>query len=52
MSAISCSSLFSRRSGVRAVHEAARNHPEVVEARFWLFSEDAYRVWEKALAEL
>jgi O-acetyl-ADP-ribose deacetylase len=35
---------------IRAVREAMAEHPEVEEARFWLFSDGAYRVFERALA--
>jgi O-acetyl-ADP-ribose deacetylase (regulator of RNase III) len=34
---------------VQATREALEAHPEVVEARFWLFGEDAYRAFEAAL---
>ena len=34
---------------VRATREALDAHPEVEEARFWLFGEDAYRAFEAAL---
>ncbi len=34
---------------VRATREALEAHPEVEEARFWLFGEDAYRAFEAAL---
>ena len=27
-------------------------HPEVIEARFWLFGDDAYAAFERALATL
>jgi O-acetyl-ADP-ribose deacetylase (regulator of RNase III) len=37
-------------TSIRAVREAMAEHPEVDEARFWLFSEDAYRVFEEKLA--
>ena len=35
---------------IRAVRAAMKEHPEVTEARFWLFSEDSYRVFERALS--
>lgn len=35
---------------VQAVREAMDEHPDVVEARMWLFSEEAYRAYEQALA--
>ena len=34
---------------VKAVQEAMAEHPEVEEARFWLFGDDAYRAFEEAL---
>ncbi len=34
---------------LRATREALDAHPEVDEARFWLFGEDAYRAFEAAL---
>ena len=34
---------------LRATREAMEQHARVKEARFWLFSEDAYRVFERAL---
>jgi O-acetyl-ADP-ribose deacetylase (regulator of RNase III) len=34
---------------IAAVREAMRDHPSVVEARFWLFGEDAYRAFGDAL---
>jgi len=34
---------------VRATQEALDAHPEVEEARFWLFGDDAYRAFEAAL---
>ncbi len=34
---------------VEAVSEAMAAHPEVEEARFWLFGDDAYRAFEEAL---
>jgi O-acetyl-ADP-ribose deacetylase (regulator of RNase III) len=34
---------------VEAVQEAMAEHPEVEEARFWLFGDDAYRAFEEAL---
>jgi O-acetyl-ADP-ribose deacetylase (regulator of RNase III) len=33
---------------IQATREALEAHPEVVEARFWLFGEDAYRAFEAA----
>jgi O-acetyl-ADP-ribose deacetylase (regulator of RNase III) len=33
---------------IRAVEEAMAAHPEVEEARFWLFGDDAYRAFESA----
>lgn len=37
------------RIAVASVKAAMREHPEVVEARFWLFNEDAFRAFERAL---
>src|SRR4051812_41650155 len=34
---------------VDAVREAMADHPEVEEARFWLFGDDAYHAFEEAL---
>jgi O-acetyl-ADP-ribose deacetylase (regulator of RNase III) len=34
---------------VRATREALDRHPEVVEARFWLFDQRAYDVYSEAL---
>jgi O-acetyl-ADP-ribose deacetylase len=34
---------------IAAVREAMAEHPEVEEARFWLFGDDAYRAFEEAL---
>jgi O-acetyl-ADP-ribose deacetylase len=34
---------------IQAVKEAMAEHPEVEEARFWLFGDDAYRAYEEAL---
>jgi O-acetyl-ADP-ribose deacetylase (regulator of RNase III) len=34
---------------VQATREALEAHPSVEEARFWLFSDDAYRAFEAAL---
>src|SRR4051794_10136700 len=34
---------------IAATREALEAHPEVGEARFWLFGEDAYRAFERAL---
>ena len=36
--------------GIEAVGDALSEHPEVEEARFWLFGDDAYRAFEEALA--
>jgi O-acetyl-ADP-ribose deacetylase (regulator of RNase III) len=35
---------------IAAVREAMAAHPEVTEARFWLFGDDAYAAYERALA--
>jgi O-acetyl-ADP-ribose deacetylase (regulator of RNase III) len=35
---------------IAATREAMREHPEVEEARFWLFDDRAYAAFEKALA--
>ena len=32
-----------------ATRDALAEHPEVAEARFWLFGDDAYRAFEAAL---
>ena len=37
------------RVSIEAVREAMAEHPEVEEARFWLFGDDAYRAFEEAL---
>jgi O-acetyl-ADP-ribose deacetylase (regulator of RNase III) len=37
------------RVAVTATREALAAHPEVEEARFWLFGDDAYRAFEAAL---
>jgi O-acetyl-ADP-ribose deacetylase len=37
------------RVAVEATRAALDEHPEVAEARFWLFGEDAYRAFEAAL---
>jgi O-acetyl-ADP-ribose deacetylase (regulator of RNase III) len=37
------------RVAVDATREALAAHPEVEEARFWLFGDDAYRAFEAAL---
>jgi O-acetyl-ADP-ribose deacetylase len=37
------------RVAVTATREALDAHPEVEEARFWLFGDDAYRAFEAAL---
>ena len=34
---------------IRATRDALETHPSVEEARFWLFSDDAYRAFEAAL---
>jgi O-acetyl-ADP-ribose deacetylase (regulator of RNase III) len=34
---------------IDAVQRAMADHPEVEEARFWLFGDDAYRAFEEAL---
>ena len=34
---------------IDAVQQAMADHPEVEEARFWLFGDDAYRAFEEAL---
>ena len=34
---------------IEATHEAMERHPEVEEARFWLFGDDAYAAFERAL---
>jgi O-acetyl-ADP-ribose deacetylase len=34
---------------IEAVQQAMAEHPEVEEARFWLFGDDAYRAFEEAL---
>jgi O-acetyl-ADP-ribose deacetylase (regulator of RNase III) len=34
---------------VAATHEALAAHPSVAEARFWLFGDDAYEAFERAL---
>ena len=36
---------------IRAVREAMADHPQVAEARFWLFSDNAYRTFERALED-
>ena len=38
------------RISIAAVREAMAAHPEVTEARFWLFGDDAYAAYERALA--
>ena len=35
---------------IATVREAMAEHPEVTEARFWLFGDDAYAAFERALA--
>jgi O-acetyl-ADP-ribose deacetylase (regulator of RNase III) len=37
------------RVAIQATREALEAHPEVLEARFWLFGEDAYQAFEAAL---
>jgi O-acetyl-ADP-ribose deacetylase (regulator of RNase III) len=37
------------RVAIEATREALAAHPEVEEARFWLFGDDAYRAFEAAL---
>jgi O-acetyl-ADP-ribose deacetylase (regulator of RNase III) len=37
------------RVAIAATREALEAHPEVEEARFWLFGDDAYRAFEAAL---
>jgi O-acetyl-ADP-ribose deacetylase (regulator of RNase III) len=37
------------RVAIQATREALDAHPEVEEARFWLFGDDAYRAFEAAL---
>ena len=38
------------RIAIAAVREAMAEHPEVTEARFWLFGDEAYAAFERALA--
>jgi O-acetyl-ADP-ribose deacetylase (regulator of RNase III) len=38
------------RIAIEATREALDAHPEVMEARFWLFGDDAYDAFERALA--
>ncbi|HET8952763.1 MAG TPA: O-acetyl-ADP-ribose deacetylase [Solirubrobacteraceae bacterium] len=38
------------RVAVEATREAMERHPEVEEARFWLFGDDAYAAFEAALS--
>jgi len=40
------------RIALTTVTQALRDHPEVVEARFWLFNDPAYRAFEQALSAL
>lgn len=40
------------RIAINTVAAAMRDHPQVVQARFWLFNEDIHQHFEKALAEL
>ena len=37
------------RVSIATVREAMAEHPEVTETRFWLFSDDAYAAFERAL---
>ena len=37
------------RVAVEATRDAMERHPEVEEARFWLFGDDAYEAFERAL---
>ena len=37
------------RISIATVREALAEHPEVTEARFWLFGDDAYAAFERAL---
>jgi len=37
------------RVAIDATREAMEHHPEVAEARFWLFGDDAYAAFERAL---
>jgi len=39
------------RVAIDATREAMERHPEVEEARFWLFGDDAYAAFERAAAE-
>ena len=38
------------RVAIAATREAMEQHPEVEEARFWLFGDDAYEAFERAAA--
>ena len=38
------------RVAIAATREAMERHPEVTEARFWLFGDDAYAAFEAALS--
>jgi O-acetyl-ADP-ribose deacetylase (regulator of RNase III) len=38
------------RIAITTVRDAMAEHPEVTEARFWLFGDDAYAAFERALA--
>ena len=38
------------RVAIHATRAAMEQHPEVTEARFWLFGDDAYRAFETALS--
>lgn len=40
------------RIALGTVAAALADHPEVVEARFWLFNDQTYKAFEKALSEL
>ena len=37
------------RIAIAAVRDAMAEHPEVIEARFWLFGDEAYAAFERAL---
>ena len=39
------------RISIAAVREAMGDHPEVTEARFWLFGDDAHNAFQAALAQ-
>ena len=38
------------RVAIAATRETMEQHPEVEEARFWLFGDDAYEAFERAAA--